>query len=366
MARSVVTVAGAGPAGLAAAIALARKGFLVRVLERARAVGSRFHDDFQGIENWSREQDALDELRGGGVEPTWWMQPLRGGTLYDSARNPVAVAAGRPLFYLVRRGGGKAGSLDLGLLEQAVRAGVEVEFGRRADPAGADIDATGPRGRPFAVARGVTFEAGSGETIVAFLDDALAPGGYAYFLAAAGQATLATVLFRDFARVDFHLDRTIEAAEEVLGLRGIPRGPRWSGRGRFEILTVKTARHPIAAGEAAGFQDPLFGFGIRSAIVSGILAARSLAEGREYADLWRERLLPHLAAGVVNRAAFTALGDLAKVALCVAVGRSGRPERMLRLLYGPTPAHRALYAIAVSVGARPWLLRRRRTRRPPT
>ena len=343
-----MTVAGAGPAGLAAAIALARHGFRVRVVERAGAVGSRFHDDFQGIENWSREEDALEEFRAGGIEPTWWMRPFRKGTLYDPARNPMPVAAGRPLFYLVRRGGRRPGSLDLGLLDQAVRAGVEVELGRRADPGGVDVDATGPRGRPFAVARGVTFATGSGDAIAAFLDERLAPGGYAYYLAAAGQATLATVLFREFARADLHLDRTIEAAEETLGVRGVPRGPRWGGRGRFAIRPAGEARRPITIGEAAGFQDLLFGFGIRSAIVSGILAARSLIEGRDYDSLWRQRLLPHLAAGVVNRAAFTVFGDLAKVALGVAVGRSSRPEAFLRALYAWSPLHRLLAVLAGS------------------
>ena len=72
-----------------------------------------------------------------------------------------------------------------------------------ADPMEIDVDATGPRGRPFAVARGVTFSTGSADTIAAFLDERLAPGGYAYFLVASGQATLATVgdnSDRDLAR----------------------------------------------------------------------------------------------------------------------------------------------------------------------
>jgi len=62
-----VTIVGAGPAGLACAIVLARAGRAVIVREWHKTVGSRFHGDFQGLENWSDRVDILDELRGAGI-----------------------------------------------------------------------------------------------------------------------------------------------------------------------------------------------------------------------------------------------------------------------------------------------------------
>ena len=61
-----VTVIGAGPAGLACAIVLARNGQRVIVHERRSRVGARFHGDFQGLDSWSDGIDVLDELTGAG------------------------------------------------------------------------------------------------------------------------------------------------------------------------------------------------------------------------------------------------------------------------------------------------------------
>ncbi|MBI2959234.1 MAG: NAD(P)-binding protein, partial [Betaproteobacteria bacterium] len=59
----VLQVVGAGPAGLAAAITLARAGCRVIVHEAQREVGYRFGGDLQGLENWSTKGDVLDALR---------------------------------------------------------------------------------------------------------------------------------------------------------------------------------------------------------------------------------------------------------------------------------------------------------------
>lgn len=340
--RRPVLIAGAGPAGLAAAIVLARAGRAVRVVEQRQMVAARFNDDFQGIENWTTAGDAFDELRASGLEPTWWAHASFEGVLYDPKLRPTRIRSPRPIFYAVRRGS-REGSLDRALLAQAQEAGVEIVFGRRLPPAEADIVASGPFGRPVAIARGLTFATRHPDLTCAVLNDAMAPAGYAYLLVADGQATLATVLFEQFGEVNRCLARAREGISRLCGVPVPADAAIWGGQGMFRVPETCRRDGALWVGEAAGFQDLLFGFGIRYALVSGILAARSVLEGCDYDEAWRARLLPYLKASVVNRAAYTGLGDVARIVFWRAVGRTQDPCRVLRYIYSLSPVHRALY-----------------------
>src|SRR4030088_3581942 len=112
-----VEILGAGPAGLSAALAVARGGRGVTLYERQSEVGGRFHGDLQGLENWTTGGDVLDELAEMGIAPTFDFAAIREGLFFDSGGRERTFRSNRPAFYLVRRGVG-AGTLDQSLKQQ--------------------------------------------------------------------------------------------------------------------------------------------------------------------------------------------------------------------------------------------------------
>ncbi|HEY4228639.1 MAG TPA: NAD(P)-binding protein, partial [Thermoanaerobaculia bacterium] len=79
-----IEILGAGPAGLSAALTVARAGRTVTLYERAPDVGRRFHGDLQGLENWTTSGDVLDELAAMGIQPTFDFTAIREGMFFDS------------------------------------------------------------------------------------------------------------------------------------------------------------------------------------------------------------------------------------------------------------------------------------------
>lgn len=143
--RDVVRIAGTGPAGLAAAITLARAGRQVIVHEAHPTVGFRFRRDLQGLENWSSDEDALDWLRSLGVSTEFRTLSCGNGTFFDWHGRAYPARSRTPLFYMVERGP-EPGSLDTAMLAQARELGVELRFDNRLERVDAPgVLAVGPR-----------------------------------------------------------------------------------------------------------------------------------------------------------------------------------------------------------------------------
>lgn len=338
-----ITVVGAGPSGLAAAIVLARAGRKVIVRERKPAVGARFHGDFQGLENWSVDDDVLDEMRELGAAAEMPVKPVYEGAAYDAQGRSYNIADKRPLFYLVRRGSDE-GMLDAALLRAAREAGAEIFFGdevERVPPQA--IVATGPR-RADAIASGYTFQTQMKDASHVSFDNRLAPWGYAYLLISEGVGTLAVCMFRDFNAHAKHLQRAVDYFRERTGLEMIEPKP-FGGYGMLSRLTRTERDTRLYVGERAGLQDALAGFGLRFAIISGALAARSLMSGGSYDALLHRRLQKIHRAGIVNRMVYQATDDKAHALMLSRLSR-GSPRAGLRRLFGGSLLHAALFPVA--------------------
>lgn len=303
----IIQIAGAGPSGLAAAITLAKSGYRVQVHEAKECVGFRFKRDLQGLENWTTRQDVLAWLDDYGISTDFRKYACHQGTGFDYKRRAYEFNSEQPLFYLVERGP-REGSLDHALLCQAQDLGVEVKFNSRLRTLeGKGILATGPRGAD-AIAVGFHFETDMENGFWFICDDDLAPQGYSYLLVMNGVATIKTCMFSGFKQEKKYVERTVRAFEELLDIKMI-NPQSHGGAGNFMLVSNAIhGRHPVV-GEQAGFQDTLWGFGMRHAITSGVLAAQSLINGSDYNELWKQAFAEQIKTSIVNRGLFTLLGN---------------------------------------------------------
>ncbi|WP_020677980.1 NAD(P)/FAD-dependent oxidoreductase [Geopsychrobacter electrodiphilus] len=331
--RRPLEIIGAGPAGLAAALTIARAGGKAIVYERHSDVGTRFHGDFQGLENWTTGDDVLEELAELGIEATFEYQAFRECLFFDDRGKEYLCRSALPLWYLVRRGGG-AGSLDQVLKQQALTAGVEIRFNteHRHLPAGG-IVAYGPR-RTDVVAAGYLFETDCPDGAYAVVSDQIAPKGYAYLLVSGGRGTMAVCQFADLRSCKTYLDKAVDFFQKKIGLR-MTNSKFFSGFGN--IFPSRRARKGqlLYAGEAAGFQDALFGFGMRYAMVSGHLAAQAMLAAcpEDYEILLKRRFESMFKLSVVNRYIYESLGTLGYHNLLQRLCSASDPRAWLQHFY---------------------------------
>ncbi|MFZ2493732.1 MAG: NAD(P)/FAD-dependent oxidoreductase [Thermoanaerobaculia bacterium] len=302
-----IRIAGAGPSGLTAAIALARGGRAVEVHEAKSTVGARFIGDLQIIEASSEPLPVPELLDRIGIERNFYFRPSFGATFYDHRSVARTVQGSTPYGWFVHRGP-EDGTLDRGLLDQAQRLGVPVIFNSRLAAADADIVATGPA-TPDGLAREMTWKTDEPERVEVFFNHRLAPGGYSYLFILDGIATFGCAIVADFKRIDEYFEHSLEAARQAHPF-ATPREPRTGySYMNFHLKTQATAGEARFVGEAAGFQDYLFGLGIRYAITSGWLAARSILEERSFDELWQAALGVKQETSLVNRFLYEAGGN---------------------------------------------------------
>jgi len=218
--NKIITIVGAGPAGLTAAITLAKNGDDVILYEQNNDVGLRFNGDFQGLENWSDEEDTLDILNRIGIKINFLCYPYSGndGWFYGPKLQKTQVKTSRPLFYLIERGSNE-NSLDRGLRKQAEDAGVNILWNQKLESVDNlnTIVGTGPKAAD-AIAKGMVFKTSLHNIFIGFINNKIAPKAYAYLLVNNGKATFATCMFEDFKNEKLYYDRSLRVLNTVIDI----------------------------------------------------------------------------------------------------------------------------------------------------
>ncbi|NOG99796.1 MAG: NAD(P)/FAD-dependent oxidoreductase [Ignavibacteriae bacterium] len=307
-----IAIVGAGPAGLTAAINLAKAGFKTSVYEQNHDVGLRFNGDFQGLENWSDEQDTLQILDKIGININFLCHPYfaKDGLFYGPKLQKTQLKTSRPLFYLIERGS-STNSLDQGLRRQAEDLGVNILWSKKLESIDASkaIVGTGPKAAD-AIAKGMVFNTSLDNRFIGFLDNRIAPKGYSYLLVHNGKATFATCMFEDFKNEKLYYERALRVLNTVINIE-INEPKEFGGFVNFFNEPVISKESGILyVGENAGFQDALWGFGIKYAMLSGYYAAKSIIENRDYLTLCKQFIFSQLQTSLANRWLFAHLYNI--------------------------------------------------------
>ena len=302
-----VHILGAGLSGLSAAIILSKNGYDVHVHEIRSDSGARFDGDFQGLENWTGSKDFFDEMREWGLDPDSFKSDAFSVVDLihpdDEITQPITDGVA---FRVVERGTDEH-CIDQGFKRMAIEAGATIHYGSKRDPEECQIIAAGPKDSS-AVAFGEIFHTDHPNHVSFQLNDKLAPGAYSYLIVIDGIGLICTCLWRKQKKSGRYLNETIAWYESHYELNRRPI-KRVGGKGDFSLPDKYFHDGRYYVGEAGGLQDFMWGFGMRYAITSGVLAAKSILGEGDYESEVRKNLVPLIKISATNRFLMNRMGD---------------------------------------------------------
>jgi flavin-dependent dehydrogenase len=225
--------------------------------------------------------------------------------------------------------------LDISLFEQAKKSGVNIHFGSNPDQSiPVHINATGPK-TASAFVTGIKFSTSRENSYHMAFGGEIAKGFYSYLLIKDGYGTIATVFNRKQAHLsENYIQNTIKCFSNYINGEELAAGRKFGGYGNFEIKKSLYAEDgAMLIGEAAGFQDYLWGFGMRYAFQSANFAARSIMFDESYDELIKKNLLKKMKHSKRNRSFFENMGALAYPLAYYSLGMSKDPLKLLNVVY---------------------------------
>jgi flavin-dependent dehydrogenase len=251
------------------------------------------------------------------------------------------------LFYLIKRGP-ESGSLEQALKAQALESAIPIHYNSTRSRQEVDIWAAGAPSGGFFLGAGLTFRTTHPDVVMVLVDNQIAPKAYAYLVIVNGYGTLSVVLTRDFKAAPAYLERCMGAfhRHKSFSMDNIHRASGFGGLVSAFWQPAAASTGPLVVGEAGGFQDFLWGFGIRHALHTGQLAAQALAERGDYEALLMHRVRPLVRASIANRVLYD-WGDNRLYQLLVRRFATSRDlSASVRHWYVGLPLHRLLWPLA--------------------
>ena len=291
----MIKILGGGIAGLTAAINLANGNKEVTVYELREKIGMKFKPNCQLLPNWDSREDILSSLKKFNIKINWKTK-LDFVDIYspDLKHKAEIFSDERPIGYTLTRGGDK--SFECYLAKQAKKKGVEIVTNFK-DKIDANIIATGPKYPEGLGYGGVLSGNFDKRKAIILFDYDIAPGGYIYLLPHSSKLATIAIALRKWSDPKTQFKKLIDHPlfKEVFRYSELLYNFSAIANGTIKKIP-KTAKlgDSLLVGEAAGFQDNAYGFGMRYSIISGYLASKSILEGLDYDDLWKDAFLDEL------------------------------------------------------------------------
>jgi len=195
------------------------------------------------------------------------------------------------------------------LTHYPLESGIIIHFGKTIPEEGANIIATGPiLGEIPAIAKGIAFKTNIKDVAIALFSNKVAYKAYSYLLVTKGYGCMCSVVFGDMRRINNCFKETRKIYSEMLNL-DIKEPKNVGGIGSFSLESIFENDKALIVGEAAGLQDFLWGFGMRYAITSGYLAAKSIIDNGDYKEIAEKHFSHRLKASAVNRYLWEKFGE---------------------------------------------------------
>jgi flavin-dependent dehydrogenase len=288
----MVKILGAGLSGLTAAALLAKEGKKAAVHEKAESVG-KVVDDVQAIRNYEHDYDILDFFKKEGIVVKH-AKPIYKIVKYAPSGKSMTVHSenSKPIFYSVKRGADKS-SVEMQMYNKALDNGASVKFDAKEDikKTDADIVSVGPLYNNIWAFGGV-YEVPDidPETILFFMDNDYCPKGYIYAVPyGKNELTIAATTFDIKCKLPELFSKFTKENKVIKEILDGAKFLRYtSGYSYSNIPISAEINGRRIVGSSAGFLDPSRGFGIKYALWSGILAAKSILDNASYDTLWRE------------------------------------------------------------------------------
>ena len=344
--HEAIHIMGAGLSGLAAATILAKAGKTVHVHDIREDSGARFDGDFQALENWSMDVDFFSQLDSWGFDTSEFKATEFKVVDLIHPDDVITQAESPKIAYRIVERGTSSHTIDQGIKRQAIAAGAQIHYKSRVKEEDCHIIACGPKGTS-AVAYGEIFHTDHPNHIAFQLNDKLAPGAYSYLIIIDGVGLICTCLWRKQKKSDRFLNETIAWYDKHYP--NLNRKPikRVGGKGDFSIPNKYVSEGRYYVGEAGGLQDFMWGFGMRYAITSGVLAGKSILGELDYEQEVRKRLLPLVKSSATNRFLMNRMGDRGFKAVARYwmrdQHRTGDGLRFMRLIYKPGILRRMMW-----------------------